>query len=136
MTWLISALVAYICSVLGLLLGGFTASLCVSWYQVSSREGESACFAILITFGDGIAGFILGLITSCLIAWNYAPGFGPEVLGALAAVLLVSGLSAWMRRVLADIPPTIDGRELTLEVEFRFPSNVGSDGPPTSEGDW
>ncbi len=36
----------------------------------------------------------------------------------------------------ARIPPTIDGRELTLEVEFRFPNTCGLDRPPTSEGDW
>jgi hypothetical protein len=136
MTWLVSILVAFICSVLGLLLGGFIANSCVSWYQISSREGESGFFVIFIAIGGGIAGLILGLIVARLIAWNYGPGFGQELLGALATVLFVSGFTAMMCRVLADIPPTINGRELTLEVEFRFPNTFGSDRPPTSDGDW
>ena len=136
MTWFVSVLVSCICGLLGLLLGGFIANSCVSWYQVSSREGESGYFVIFIAMGGGIVGLILGLITARWIAWCYGPGFGQELFGAVAAVLLVAGASALMCRVLADIPPTIDGRELTLEVEFRFPSSVGSDAPPVSEGDW
>ena len=136
MTWFVSVFVSCICGVLGLLLGGFIANSCVSWYQVSSREGESGFFVVFIAMGSGIAGLILGLITARWIAWSYGPGFGQELLGAVAAVLLVAGASALMCRLMADIPPTIDGHELTLEVEFRFPSTVGSDGPPTSEGDW
>jgi hypothetical protein len=136
MTWLVSILVAFICGMLGLFLGGFIANSCVSWYQVSSREGASGFFVVFIALGGGIAGLILGFITARLIAWNFGPGFGREFLGAMAAVLFVSGVSALICRVLADIPPTLDGHELTLEVEFRFPNTFGSNRPPTSEGDW
>ncbi len=136
MTWLVSLLVAFICGMLGLLLGGFIANSCVSWYQISSREGESGFFVIFIAIGSGIAGLILGFIVARFIAWNFGPGFGKELLGAFAALIFVSVVSAWVCRVLADIPPNIDGRELTLEVEFRFPNTLGSDRPPTSEGDW
>lgn len=136
MTWLVSLLVAFICGVFGLILGGFIANSCVSWYQISSREGESGFFVIFIAIGGGLAGLILGLIGARLIAWNFGPGFGKEFLGGFVAVLIVSGFSALMCRVLADIPPTINGRELTLEVEFRFPGTFGLDHPPTTEGDW
>jgi hypothetical protein len=129
-------LVAFISGACGLLLGGAIANACVSWYQISSREGESGYFVIFIAMGGGIAGLILGLITARLIASIYAPGFGRELLGALASVLLISGFAAFMCRTLADIPPTIDGRELALEVEFRFPNTFGSEKAPTSEGDW
>ena len=136
MTWLVSILVAFICGVIGMLLGGVIANSCVSWYQVSSREGESGFFVIFVAIGGGIAGLVVGLIVARLIAWNYGPGFGRELLGALAAILIISGFSAMMCRVLADIPPTLDGHDLTLEVEFRFPNTWGLDRPPTSEGDW
>ena len=136
MTWLVSILVAFTCGVVGLFLGGFIANSCVAWYQISSREGESGYFVIFIAMGGGITGLVLGLIVARLIAWNYATGFERELFGALAAVLVVSGASALMCRALADIPPTLDGRELTLEVEFRFPNTLGSERPPTSEGDW
>ncbi len=136
MTWIVSIFVAFICGVLGLLLGGFIANSCVTWYQISSREGASGYFVILIAIGGGIAGFILGFIAARIVVWNYGPGFGRELLNALAAVLLVSGVSVLICRVLADIPPTIDRRELSLEVEFRFPNTFGSDKSPTSTGDW
>ncbi len=83
-----------------------------------------------------LAGLVLGLSAARLVAWVYGPGFGRELLGALAALLLVSGVSALICRVLADIPPTIDGHGLTLEVEFRFPNTFGTDTVPTSVGDW
>jgi hypothetical protein len=136
MTWLVSILVALICGVLGLLLGGFIANSCVSWYQISSREGASGYFVIFVALCSGVAGLVLGFIAARIIAWNFGPGFGKELLGALAAVILVAGVTTLMCRVLADIPPTINGRELILEVDFRFPNNFGSDRPPTSEGDW
>jgi hypothetical protein len=136
MTWLVSMLVALLCGVAGLFLGGLIANSCVSWYQISSREGQSGFFVIFVALGGGIAGLILGLTAARLVAWNYGPGFGRELLGAVATLLLVSGVSAWICRVLADIPPTIDGRALTLEVEFRFPNTFGIDASPTSVGDW
>jgi hypothetical protein len=136
MTWFISILVALISGVVGLLLGGLIAISSVTWYQISSREGLSGYFVILSALGSGILGFILGLITARLVAWNYGPGFGYELLGALGIVLLAAGVSALLGRLFADIPPTIDGRELVLEVEFRFPDSFGQDKPPTAEGDW
>ncbi len=77
-----------------------------------------------------------GLVAARMIAWNYGSGFGYELLGALGIVLLTAGVSALTCRMLADIPPTTDGQELNLEVEFRFPDSFGSERPPTAEGDW
>ncbi len=57
---------------------------------------------------------LLAFIAARLIASNHGPGFGRELLGAFAVLLLVYRVSSLMCRVLADIPPTIDGRELTL----------------------
>ncbi len=136
MTWLVSILVAILCGMLALLLGGIIANSCVSWCQISRQEGASGYFVIFIALCGGVAGLVLGFLAARVIASNFGPGFGRELLGALATVLLVAGVSTLMCRVLADIPPTIDGRELTLEVEFRFPNTFGIDSPPISERNW
>ena len=136
MAWLVSILVALISGAVGMLLGGLIANACVSWYQVPSREGQSGFFVIFVAICGGIAGLVLGLVAARAIAQIYGPGFGYELLGALGLVLLTAGVSALISRMLADVPPTIDGHELFLEVEFRFPDSSTSENPPTAEGDW
>ncbi|MCC6508057.1 MAG: hypothetical protein IT423_03055 [Pirellulaceae bacterium] len=136
MSWLVSILVALISGVAGLFLAGFIANACVSWYQISSREGASGYFVIAVAMTGGIAGMFLGLITARMIAWSYRPGFGPELIGSLSMLLLVAGVAAWLCRALADVAPTRDGCELNLEVEFRFANTYAPEQPPTAVGDW
>lgn len=136
MNWFVSILVALISGLAGLLLAGFIANSCVSWYRISSQEGESGYFVIFMALLGSFVGFLLGLIVARSIACCYAPGFGFEVMGALVAVLVVSAIVAWACRTLADIPPKLDGCELFLEVEFRFPDSYGPETQPTSDGDW
>lgn len=136
MTWLTSFFVSLLSGLTGLLLAGFISNACVSWYSVSSREGAAGYFVIFTAIGGGIAGFIVGLITSRLVVANYGAGFLKELGAALGVVLIISGIAALLCRLLADVPPTIDGQELTLEVEFRFPTTTNTAKPPTAEGEW
>ncbi len=136
MTWLISFVVALICGVAGLLLAGFIANACTSWYHVSSREGAAGYFVMFMGLGGGIAGIIVGLITARIAAGQFGPGFGKELGCALGVVLLIGGVSALLCRLFADVAPEIDGRDLMLEVEFRFPNTAPSDKPPTADGEW
>lgn len=136
MTWLISLLVSILSGISGLLLAGFIANACVSWYHVSSREGGAGYFVIFLGLGGGIAGLIIGFITARIVAANFGPGFFKELGGTIGVVLLISGTVALLCRLLADVPPTIDGRALTLEVEFRFPISTSTSAPPTAEGEW
>ena len=136
MTWLVSAFVGMISGLAGLFLAGLIAIACVSWYQISSREGESGYFVIFIALFGGFVGITIGFLTARTIAWSIGPGFGRELLGATVAVLLVSATSILICRVLADIAPTIDGQELDLQVEFRFPDSYGLDERPNADGDW
>ncbi len=136
MTWFLSMLVALISGLVSLLLGGLIANSCVSWYHISSREGQSGFFVVFVAIGSGIAGVILGFVAARSIAWNYGAGFGRELLGTLAIVLVTAGLAALLCRLLADVPPTIDGQELSLEVEFRFPDTFDNSRSPTADGDW
>ncbi|HEX5221195.1 MAG TPA: hypothetical protein VFZ59_16650 [Verrucomicrobiae bacterium] len=136
MPWLISILAALLTGITSLFLAGFIANACTSWYHVSSREGASGYFVIFLALGGGIAGIVIGLITARIVAANYGSGFPREFGAALGVVLLISGTVALLCRLLADVPPTIDGRELTLEVEFRFPASTNLVTAPTAVGEW
>lgn len=136
MNWLSSISVAVLSGVTGLLLAGFIANACVSWYHISSREGASGFYVIFMALGGGIAGLVIGLVAARIAVAQLGSGFGKEAGVALAAVLLIGGVAALLARSLADVPPEIDGRDLILEVEFRFPNTQRGDRPPTAEGDW
>ncbi|MBL9135732.1 MAG: hypothetical protein JNK85_07685 [Verrucomicrobiales bacterium] len=136
MTWLISLLAALIAGIAGLFLSGFIANACVSWYHVSSREGGAGYFVLFLALGGGIAAFLIGLITARLMASHDGAGFGKEVGAALSVVVGLAAIAALVCRLLADVPPKLDGQDLTLEVEFRFPHSTGTDKPPTADGNW
>ncbi len=131
MSWLVSLLVAVLSGVASLFLAGFVADACVSWYRISSRDGGAGYFVVFTAMLGGIAGTILGLIVARIVASQIAPGFTRELVGSLSVVLLVTGVIALTARILGDVPPTIDGRDLILEVEIRFPNNDTGDKPPT-----
>jgi len=119
MGWLGSILVAVLTGGLGLLAAGLVMNLCVGWYRVSHFEGKAGYAVVAVALLGGIAGLVLGLVVARL-----APGSlgSLGVLGtAFGIVILAGALSAAIARALADIPPTIDGKELTLEVEVRLP---------------
>ncbi len=132
MTWLVSIVVAVLSGVVSLLLTGLIANACVRWYHVSSREGAAGYFVLFLAIGGGIAGFFLGLSTARFMASHYGPGFGREIGAALAVILIIAGAAALLCRLLADVPPKLDGQKLTLEVEFRFPNTYGATQPPTA----
>lgn len=119
MKWLTSFLIAVLTGVLGLVSAGFVASAYASWYHVSQREGAAGFFVIGLALLGGIAGFLIGLITSRLIGGS---SFWKALGGASGMVLGSAGLAALMCYWLADIPPTIDSDELMLEVEIRLPA--------------
>ena len=136
MSLLHSMFVALIAGIAGLLLAGFIADACVSWFHISSREGASGYFVIFQALGGGLLGLILGFVVARIVAANAGPGFVREAVWALGAVAVLAGIVAAACRLMADVPPEIDGRDLNLETEFRFPDTVGADKAPTSEGEW
>lgn len=119
-----------------LLLAGFIANACVTWYSISSREGASGFFVVGIALAGGLLGAVLGMIVARSIAMSVGPNFFRELLAALGLVVLLAGVSALLCRFLADIPPRLDGHELNLQVEFRFPNTRASTQAPTQDGDW
>jgi hypothetical protein len=57
MSWLASFVVALLTAAVGLVLGGYLASLAVGWYRVSSFEGGAGYFVVAFA----LLGFVVGL---------------------------------------------------------------------------
>lgn len=136
MNWLTSIFAAVLSGLAGLFLAGFIANASTSWHHMSSREGASGYFVVFMAIGGGIAGIVIGLIVARIVASHFGPGFGKELGGALGVILVIAGVSALLSRLTADVAPEIDGRDLNLEVEFRFPNNLPAEKPPTAQGEW
>ena len=121
MSWPLSILVGILTAVAGCLGAGFLATLCAVWFRISSREGESGYFIVFMGLAGIVGGLVVGIVSSRIVARGADPGLLRALglsLGATAGLLAaVAGLS-WLN---ADIPPTLDGKELDVEVEVRFP---------------
>ncbi|HEX4810575.1 MAG TPA: hypothetical protein VH325_16685 [Bryobacteraceae bacterium] len=124
MSWIYSFLIAVITAILVATATGFLGAACVDWYHVSSREGGSAYFVVVLILLGAFCGFVGGLILSRFAGSSFLIGLGISA-GSLLAVEGVIALVAWG---LADIPPKINGHELDLVVEIRLPS--GATQPP------
>lgn len=134
-SWLASFAIAILTGLVALFTGGFVADLCVGWYRISSFEGGSGYFVILMALLSGVAGTIVGLVIARAVA--AVPGMNAlKAAGlALACVLCVAGGVAGAARLLADVPPELDGEQLYLLVEVRWPDGqrppTPADGPGT-----
>lgn len=133
MTWLTSFSVVLLAGVTGLFLARLIANACVTWYDLSYQDGASGLLAGYAGVVGGFAGSIIGFISARMVASFYGPGFGIEAAGALGAVLPIACVSALRLWLLSDVAPTIDGQELNLEVEFRFPNTRSAKQPPTAD---
>lgn len=129
MSWFASFGIALLTAILALFCAGTVSSLAVDWYRISSFEGNSGFFVIGNALLGGIAGFVVGLIASRVVAgWpnaGFLKGLGVSCGLVLALSLAVTGLSY----LVADIPPTIDGEELFMAVEIKWPADPKVAGP-------
>lgn len=122
MSWLASFGVALLTALLTLFGAGTVAGLAVDWYNISSFEGGAGFFVVGMALFGLIGGFVAGLVASRVVARRPRPGFlkGLGVSsGAVALILAAIAGASWM---LADIPPQIDGEELFLLTEIRWPA--------------
>jgi hypothetical protein len=121
MSWPSSFGVAVLTAIVGLFASGLLASLTASWYRIPGFEAQSAAYVASIAIFGMIGGFIIGFIASRVIGGGADPGF-LKALGISNGVLLgLLVIIGGVARVLADIPPTIDGEQLMLAVEIRWP---------------
>src|SRR5262245_33232819 len=121
MSWLASFGIAILTAVFALFCVGTVSSLAVDWFNISSFEGGSGYFVVINALLGGIAGFFVGLIAPRVAAgcmpMGFLKGLGVAWGLVLALCVVVTGVSYF----LADIPPTIDGEELFMAVEIRWP---------------
>ncbi len=121
MSWLATAVVAIITAVVGTLASGYVANLAVRWYHVSGFEGLSGYVVVALALLGLVAGLVIGTVASRTVGGGADPS-AVRALGASLAVLLsIVGLAGGVARLLADVPPEIDGETLMLAVEVRWP---------------
>jgi hypothetical protein len=117
-------------AVVGLLASAWVANLAVGWYRISSFEAGSAAFVVGFAVLGLVVGFVVGLVTSRVVAGGADPGFLKPLGTSQAIVLGAVGVVGVSARLLADVPPRIDGEELMLAVEVRWPE--GHDTSPAT----
>ncbi|MCC6161931.1 MAG: hypothetical protein IT182_01095 [Acidobacteria bacterium] len=118
-SWIASLAIALLTGLVALFAGGMVADWCVTWYHISAFEGASGYFVVFAALLSGIGGTIVGLVVARAVA-----GAGGRTLTAtglsVATVCLVATGVASAARLLADVPPEIDGERLWLLVELRW----------------
>lgn len=111
-------------AVAGLFLGGVVGTWCVDWYRISSFEGGAGYFVLLFALLGAIIGFFVGLVAGIIASQTarlrFVKGLGMGLGTACALTAVITGL-CW---VFADHAPTIDGKELVLDVELRTPAGA------------
>jgi hypothetical protein len=134
MSWPISIVVAFLSGAAGLLAGGLIMNACVRWYRVSGFEGASGYAVFAVALGGGVLGAIIGLVTARMLTSPGMTGFLKGVGVSWGIVLALAAIAAGIAWALADIPPTLDGKELMLEVELKLPVDVTTS-PAQGEGE-
>lgn len=133
MSWFLSMVVAVITGFVALFVSGFVALLVVDWYRVSSFEGGSGYAVVASALLGSLAGGVIGLVSSRLLAAAGRPGFLWSAGAACGVVLATGAVVAAAARLLADVPPELNGQRMLLAVELRWPAS-GAPDPAASGG--
>ena len=131
MGWIASIVVAVLTAIATMFGAGTVAGLVVDWYNISSFEGGSGFFVVGMALFGAFAGFVVGLIAARIIAARPAPTFVKGLGASLGSVALILASIAAGAYVFADIAPQIDGEDLFLLTEIRWPAEGAV--PPGSE---
>ena len=121
MTWLAALFIALVTGVVGAFTSGYIANLAVDWYHIPGREGASGYFVVLLGLLGFVVGFLIGLVVCRSMVAGGAPAFFKGLGVSLAVLLAIVGGVGGVARLLADVPPEIDGEPLLLAVEVRWP---------------
>lgn len=124
MNWFLSILIGLLTAVVGLFSTGYLASLNVRWYRISSFEGGSGYYVVFLALLGGIAGLVVGVVCSRVIAvWTeptFPKGLGFAV-GSMLALVFAIGVVCWLA---ADFPPEMDGKSVELAIEVKAPRRL------------
>ena len=124
MSWLASLVVALLTAAIGLILGGWIASLAVEWYRVSSFEGKAGYVVVAFALLGFVVGLLLGLAIARFAAGAYHLGFWRALLLSQLSLLALAGIVGVVARLAADVPPTMHGERMLLAVEIRWPASA------------
>jgi len=127
MKWLASIGVGILTSIVGMMAAGVVGGLLADWYRVTSFEGAAGFFVVAIAIFGLLGSFVIGLVTARVVAGWPNPRFTKALGIACGIVIGILGAIAGVARLLADIPPTIDGEALFLQIEVRWPASGGTD---------
>lgn len=137
MSWWLSLLVGVVTAVAGCLGTGLVAAFLVDWFRVTSHEGAAGYFVVGLALLGLLGGLVVGVVSSRLVAASAHPGLVKALgvsLAATAAFLTLVVVLSWLS---ADFPPTLDGRELIVEVEVRLPAGLEPPAPGSvPEHEW
>jgi hypothetical protein len=126
MRWMHILAVAVLTGVVGLVASGFAANLAVNWYDVNAFEGAPQFFVAFVALVGLVAGGVVGIVASLLVRtrarFDAPKASALSTATMLGLVVALTGLA----RILADIPPQIDGEQLFLSVELRAPAGYPS----------
>jgi hypothetical protein len=120
-TWLLSLVVAVISAALGIVVAGTVAAFAVDWYAISSFEGGAGYFVVFMGLFGGMAGFVIGLIASRVVATRPKPALWKGLAVSSAVIATIGGVTAGVARLLADVPPQLHGQTQFVQVELRWP---------------
>ena len=97
--------------------------------QIGKFEGGAGCFAVSITLLGTIVGFLTGLICALAVRSDFwkAQGY------AAGAIVAMAILGTVLPVVLNDNGPTLDGEQLTLQVELKGPPGWKPDRPSRAQ---
>ena len=135
MIWLSTFAVAVLSAALGGFAAGLVASGGVKWYRISKFEGGAGYFVVFMALLGVVSGLLIGVITSLSVWADSGGGFLKALAIAWGIILLIAGIVAVISRLLADVPPTIDGQELLLVVDVRWPADQSVSPAAVASGD-
>jgi hypothetical protein len=122
MSWIASLLVALLAAAIGLVLAGFIASHAVSWYRISSFEGGAGYFVVGMALLGFVIAFAIGLIASRIVAASAHAGAWRAIGWSQLTVIGIAVIVAAIARFSADVAPKLNGEELLLVVEMKWPA--------------
>lgn len=125
MSWLWTVITGIVCGAAG---GGaslFISDKCVHWYSISSREGNSGYFMAFMMLIGAVVGLLVGMTAGRVCAAKWSAVFWCQGLSGLGVVIALSLLVLGACRVLADVEPTYQGKEMDIEVQVRGPEGQG-----------
>jgi hypothetical protein len=117
--------IAFMTALAGMFIAIFAGDYLTRLYRVSDFEGQRGYAVIFLCAPLGIiAGFIAGLVVALRSRRPGLIGFLATQGLSILLTCILAGLLTGILYLAADKPPTIDGKQLTLDFELRIPPTI------------